>query len=123
MSNSQEALYPCSDCSTVLTSATSLRANKVTKHRTETTSTPVSVRREQTETPATERRKAEVLTFSSDDQDSSLDYSPSKRTKVVVLSQVASPAAEGTGRVTRARTKAMQGMIKSELGVTTGGSG
>ena len=115
MSNSQEALYPCSDCSTVLTSATSLRANKVTKHRTETTSTPVSVRREQTETPATERRKAEVLTFSSDDQDSSLDYSPSKRTKVA-------SGTEGSGRVTRARTRGMQGIVKPEPGVTVGGS-
>ena len=42
---------------------------------------------------------------------------------MAVLSQVASPGAEGSGRVTRARTKAMQGMIKSEPGVTAGGSG
>ena len=42
---------------------------------------------------------------------------------MAVLSQVASPGAEGSGRVTRARTKAMQGMIKSEPGVTADGSG
>ena len=105
VSNSQDVSYPCSECSTILSSATSLRAHKVTKHRTQTTSTPVSVRREQTETPAMERREIEVVTLSSDEQDS--DYSPSKKTKVAVLSQVASPGAEGSGRVTRARTKAM----------------
>ena len=117
VSNSQAVLYPCSECSTVLTSVTSLRAHKVAKHRTQTTSPPVSVRGEQTETPVTERREAEVVTLSSDDQDSFLDYSPSKRTKV------ASPGTEGSGRVTRARTRAMQGIIKPEPGVTAGGSG
>ena len=54
-----------------------------------------------------------------DEQES--DYSPSKKTKMVLLSQVASQGAGGSGRVTRARTKAMQGMIKPEPGVTAGG--
>ena len=81
-SNSQEVLYPCSEFSTVLTSVTLLRAHKVAKHRAQTTSPPVSVRGEQNETPVTERREAEVVTLSSDDKDSSIDYSPSKRTKV-----------------------------------------
>ena len=40
---------------------------------------------------------------------------------MAVLSQVASPGAGGSGRVTRARTKAMQEMIKPEPGVTAGG--
>ena len=61
------------------------------------------------------------MTLSSDEQDS--DYSPTKKTKMAVLSQIAIPGAEGSGRVTRARTKAMQGMIKFEPGVTAGGSG
>ena len=110
-SNSQEVLYPCSECSTVLTTVTSLRAHQIMKHFHQTMSPPAPVSEDQNEATATGSQETEVVTLSSDDQDFNIGRSPTKRTRIT------SPGTSGSSRVTRARTRAMQGIVKPESGV------
>ena len=87
--NSQEVLYPCSECSTVLTTMTSLKAHQVMKHYHWTMSPPLPVNGDQNETAATGSQETEVVTLSSDDQDSNVGRSPTERT------EIASPELQG----------------------------
>ena len=81
------------------------------KHYHWTLSPPVPMNGEQNETAATGSQETEVVTLSSDDQDSNVGRSPTERT------EIASPGTSGSSRVTRARTRAMQGTVKPETGV------
>ena len=116
-SKSREIWYPCSECLAVLTSASSLRFHIMAKHRSQVTSPPVPVREDQNEAPVTGSQETEVVTLSSDDQDSSIGRSPTKRTRTT------SPGTSGSSRITRARTRAMQGVVKPEPGVTADEAG
>ena len=80
----------------------------MTKHRFQATTASAPVNGDQNETTATGSQETEVITLSSDDQDSNVGRSPTERT------EIASPGTSGSGRVTRARTRAMLGNVKTE---------
>ena len=88
-----------------------VKGSPMMKHFHQTTSPPAPVREDQNEAPATGSQETEVVTLSSDDQDSNVGRSPTKRTRIT------SPGTSGSSRVTRARTRAMQGTVKPEPGV------
>ena len=81
-SNSLEIWCPCSECPAILTSASSLRFHIMTKHRSQVASPPAPVREDQNEAPATGSQETELVTLSSDDQDSFVGRSPTKRTRI-----------------------------------------
>ena len=77
-----EIWCPCSKCPAVLTSASSLRFHLMTKHRFQATTAPVPVNGDQNEAAATGSQETEVVTLSSDDQDSNVGRSPTERTEI-----------------------------------------
>ena len=80
----------------------------MTKHRFQAATASVPVNGDQNEPAATGSQETEVIALSSDDQDSDAGRSPTER------AEVASPETSGSGRVTRARTRAMLGSVKTE---------
>merc|ERR1712004_958559 len=93
-----------------MTTVTSLRAHQIMKHFHQILSPPTPVSGDQNEAPATGSQETEVVTLSSDDRDSYVGRSPTRRTRIT------SPGTSGSSRVTRARTRAMRGTVKPEPG-------